>query len=278
MISVSKLLPFILYINIMFLFFCTISASEQQALDAERNAYFNKIYSDFGTDTNMNGLYDIITIEVGINVFTSGEYIVSGSLYDASGNEIINVTNRCHLDFGCRSVKLDFNGPRATGPHYLENLTLYDAHGNLIDHIDEAYVTRKTYYNLEYGPLTEAKLTGNYTDHGTDVSRDGLYDYLTIGAGVDVMVPGEYSLMAYLYDIKNKEVIWAIDHGNLSNGYHTMRLNFDGKSIKNHGISGPYHLENVTLFSGSSYTGLHICDYLRRAYATSAYNYSDFGI
>ncbi len=115
------------------------------------------------------------------------------------------------------------------------------------------------------------------TDRGIDVNEDGLYDFLTIDAGVDVWVPGEYSLMAYLYDPNNKEVIWAIDHEILLDGYHAMRLDFDGKSIKNHGVNGPYHLENVTLFSGSSYTGLNICDYLRRAYVTSAYNCSDFG-
>ncbi|MCX6674249.1 MAG: hypothetical protein NTY37_10780 [Methanothrix sp.] len=269
----NKLLLCIFFI---FITSSALSTSEQLAKDENRTACFNKIFSDFGTDTNMNGLYDIITIKLGINVFTSGEYTVSGSLYDISGNEIINTTKKTFIKFGCRFIGLEFYGSKRAGRHYLRNLALYDPDGNLINYIGDAYITKNKYYNLEYGPLTKAKLTGYYNDYGTDANGDGLYDFLTIDTGINVKVPEEYSLMGYIYDLKNREVIWAMDHGNLSKGYHTMHLNFDGRSIKKHGMNGSYYLENVTLISGSSYTGLDICDYLRRAYNTSVFNYSDF--
>ncbi|MGA9100057.1 MAG: hypothetical protein WB392_14120 [Methanotrichaceae archaeon] len=273
---IYKLFFPIIFINVIFISFCT-TASAQQDISAAKNAYFSKTYSDFGTDTNRNGLYDIITINVGIIVPSPGEYAISGSLYSVSGNESINVTKKTYLSFGAKIVGLDFRGSKVAGVHYLKNLTLYDSHGDLLDKIDNAYVTKNDYNLIENGPLMQAKLIGNYTEHRADVNGDGLYDYLIIDAGVDVTVPAEYGLMGDLYDSNNEEVAWAIDHKVLSRGNNTMHLNFDGKSINNHRVNGPYYLGNITLFSGSSPTGIRICDFLQRAYNTSAYNYSEFG-
>ncbi len=46
-----------------------------------------------------------------------------------------------------------------------------------------------------------ASLTGNFTDHGVDMDGDGLYEFLTIEAGVDIFAPGEYSLNGYLLEL-----------------------------------------------------------------------------
>ncbi len=269
-----RLLFSIIFITIILTISCT-TVFAQQNISTGGNAHFSKIYSDFGTDTNRNGLYDLITINIGVIVLSPGEYTVKGSLYSADRNESINVTAKTYLGLGVKSVRLDFRGSKVVGEHYLKNLTLYDARGGLLDKIDDAYAT-KSYYLLENGPQMQAKLIGNYTEHMVDASGDGLYDYLIIDAGVYVKVPGEYNLMGYLYDSNNNEIDWAIDHEVLAHGNHTLHLSFDGKSINNHRVSGPYNLGNVTLFSGSSPTQLQICDFLQRAYNTSDYNYSEF--
>jgi hypothetical protein len=77
-----------------------------------------------------------------------------------------------------------------------------------------------------------AALTGNYTDHGLDVNNDGRYEFLSVNVGVDVQTPGEYSVMGSLYDQKNEEIIWAIDHKRLYPGHNRMELDFDGKAIQ----------------------------------------------
>lgn len=265
----------VIFIGIIFMFFCA-TVSAQQDISTGNSAHFSKMYSDFGTDTNRNGLYDMITINVGVIVFTTGEYTIRGSLDSASGNESINGTTNAYLSFGAKNVPLEFPGPKVVGKHYLKNLTLYDSHGNLLDKIDNAYVTKNDYYQIDTGPLMLAKLIGNYTEHGVDLHGDGLYDYLIIDAGVEVKVPGEYSLMGYLFDSNDREVAWAIDHKVLSSGNNTMHLNFDGKSINDHRVNGPYYLGNMTLFLGSSPTIIQICDYLQKAYNTSDYSYSEF--
>ncbi len=121
-----------------------------------------------------------------------------------------------------------------------------------------------------------ATLTGNYTDHGLDVNNDGRYEFLAVNVGVDVQTPGEYSVMGSLYDQKNEEIIWAIDHKRLYPGHNRMELDFDGKAIQSHGVSGQYRLGDVKLTFGSSNMGMMLIQTVPTAYRTSFYNASDF--
>jgi hypothetical protein len=120
-----------------------------------------------------------------------------------------------------------------------------------------------------------ANIAGNYSDYGIDTNRNGLYDVLSVGIGVQVESAGEYSIMGYLCD-SNNDTIWSIDHSNLSRGYHLMHLFFDGKSINKKKLNGRFRIIDLTLMSGSSDTELSVCDYIQNAYVTSSYNYSDF--
>ena len=121
-----------------------------------------------------------------------------------------------------------------------------------------------------------ASMTGDYEDHGIDINGDGLYDLLAIDAGVDILLPGEYTLSGYLYDSRNRDVAWSIDHVNLTPGLNKMRLEFEGRSIQQHGSSGNFSLRNLILTNGSSDTGMTICENIPKAFLTSAYNFSQF--
>ncbi len=121
-----------------------------------------------------------------------------------------------------------------------------------------------------------AILTGDYYDRGADLDGDGLYDLLIVEAGVFVSEPGEYSLMGFLFDLQDEELVWSIDHARLEVGDQTMLLDFDGKTIQRSGTDGPYRLRQVVLSSGSSQAGQKICDYAPGAYTTSPYSSSEF--
>lgn len=121
-----------------------------------------------------------------------------------------------------------------------------------------------------------ASLSGNYTDHGIDVNHDLRYDFLAVNVGVEVKIPGEYSVMGSLYDHNNQEVIWAIDHKRLYPGHNRMELDFDGKAIQSHQVDGPYRLGNVKLTFGSSNLGMMLIENIPTAYNTSFYRASDF--
>ncbi len=122
----------------------------------------------------------------------------------------------------------------------------------------------------------DARLAGNYSDHCVDIDSDGLYDLLAVEAEIEVMTPGEYSLMGFLCTLEGDEILWSIDHGVFEPGVHRMVLEFDGATIKRSGTRGPYWLMKVVLSSGSSESGQNIQDYVGNAYRTKAYSTSSF--
>jgi hypothetical protein len=256
-------------------FLTVVNGSPAGIISGEKWAYFNQFYSDHGIDIDEDGSYESIIIDVGINVFSPSIYTVRGLLCNSNGSEIINVTKQAYLRLGASYMSLDFYGLRATGPHHLNNLTLYDSSGNVLDQIGDAYLT-KAYNRIKYFLPAKAKLTGNYTDCGLDINGDDSYDFLAVEVGVNVETPGEYNLCGYLYDSNDREVAWSIDHEYLSSGYRTMHLNFDGKSINKHGVNGPYYLKELTLSAGSSETYWTTEDAVPKTHTTSAYNFSDF--
>lgn len=121
-----------------------------------------------------------------------------------------------------------------------------------------------------------ASLTKEYKDYGVDINGDGLFDLLVIETGVDVDRSGEYTLSGYLYDSASQRLAWSLDHKNLTSGRSSMRLEFDGKAIQQHGSSGNFILGNLLLSYGSASTGMTILEQITNAYLTSAYNFSQF--
>lgn len=237
-------------------------------------ASFNRLYSDNGIDKDENGQYDMIMVKVGIKVLSPGEYKLVGVLRDLNDTDI-SANNSTHLNFGTKFMNLEFGGSKSKGQRTLINLTLYDAAGEILDHMEKAYITKaydnmnpEVKMNLVSGP---AKLTDSFADHGTDVNGDGLYDYLTVDVGVDVLTPGVYTLSGNLFDLGGKEIVWSIDQVNLSAGSHKMQINFDGKTIQKSGVNGPYKLKGT--LAGENWS---MVDIISDEYITQAYNSSDF--
>ncbi|RJS69747.1 hypothetical protein CW696_06730, partial [ANME-2 cluster archaeon] len=121
------------------------------------------VYSDYGEDTDGDGLYDYLTIEVGVNVREAGDYQINGALYDRYGGHIGWAYNSTYLNTGNQTVQLDFDGiairqNEVNGTYDLRYLYLYDDDRNQLDYINNAYTT--THYNytefqrppVEYAP------------------------------------------------------------------------------------------------------------------------------
>lgn len=232
-------------------------------------------YSDCGTDTDGNGLYNYLTINVDINVSTAGIYNLKGDLYTANGNYIGSAINYTYLNPGIQTSQLNLEGQAierhgVNGSYYLKDLFIRE-NEHPLDYRHEVCKTGAYNHTDFDAPLAE--FTSDYADYGIDTDGDGLYDYLTIDVGVNVITAGDYSVLGWLYDANGSEIVWSIDYGSLDVGNHTMHLDFDGKTIQMHGVDGPYYLKDLMLSSGENWT---FVDYIIDAYDTSAYNYTDF--
>jgi len=241
-------------------------------------ASFSDNYSDSGLDTNNDGLYEYLVVNVGINVAASGSYTLEGYLYDINTAEIVIASNNSNLNSGFQLMQLNFDGATirehgVDGPYILEYLKLYYSDGSVADQRNSAYTTSQySYLDFQAPPVA---LTGNYTDSGTDTNSDGIYEYLTVNIEVSVLNAGSYALNARIMDINENEIVWASTTSWLPAGQNSiMQLNFNGEDIYDHGIDGPYYIRDVYVYNMAD-TSQADSEY--NAHITNAYNYWEFG-
>ncbi|MCX6673629.1 MAG: hypothetical protein NTY37_07610 [Methanothrix sp.] len=237
-------------------------------------AKLNGIVSSYGNDLEKDGLVDYVTAVIGINVQVPGIYYVKGLLHDANNSSKV-IGNGTYLNIGSKKILLNIFDLNTSGPYYIKNLELYDKAGNLLDLSEDVYKLKK-YKNMNIRtPL--ATLTNQYKDYKIDANGDGLFESLRIDVGLNVSIPGNYSLMGDLDDTNDTNVAWSVDYRTFDCGYHTMHLDFNDKKIVEQKANGPYHLTNLILYMGSRTEGMKFADAIKNAYTTPHYNYTDFG-
>ena len=240
---------------------------------------FNDVFADYGEDTDGDGLYNHLTIDIGVNVAIAGHYKVEGCLYDDLDNYIEKKSNYTYLNTGNQIVQLDFDGFKirkngANGTFDLKHLYLSNTtDGTQLDYIYNAYTT--AYYNYTEFPIPPAEFNDVYVDYGEDTDGDGLYDYLVVDVGVNVTEAGDYEVSGYLYENGTYD---SVDYDSnttyLNEGNRTIQLRFEGIKIRNNEYNGTYDLKYLFL-DDEAYPQL---DYRYYAYTTSYYNYTDFQI
>ncbi|MEW6481435.1 MAG: PKD domain-containing protein [bacterium] len=243
---------------------------------------FTASYSDYGVDTDSNGLFNYLTIEVGLEVDQEGTYSIEGLLCDKQGEDIEIVDNTLYLDKGSHIVPLSFYGLNIyergiDGPYYLKNLKLFEVDENgsnlgyPFDFIENAYETKPyKFTDFEKPIIPLVALTGEYSDYKT---YENGYN-LTIEVGVKLKDEGHCFLKARLLDKDEEEILWAENMVWKEAGVQTITLCFDGEAIYNHKVDGPYLLSDVYLY----HTGdVEQADYVTYAYTTKPYKYVEFG-
>jgi hypothetical protein len=243
------------------------------------DARFSGLFSDESKDEDRDGIDDHIAIEASISVKTAGKYSANGVLENVNNGDKINISNAAFLNIGIHEIRFDLFNLRSTGPYRIEGLSLLDKNGNEIDTFNGNYTTQtyKYDYNESMAYNRSARLTGSYSDCGSDINSDGLFEYLTVDVGVTVYNPGNYSVMGYLYDDDGREVVWSIGSGTLARGSNILHMDFDGKTIERHKLNGTYHLKDLQLIKGdSAIENLSMLDTAMEATITRLYNYSEF--
>ncbi|MFQ6107852.1 MAG: hypothetical protein ACE5QF_09775, partial [Thermoplasmata archaeon] len=96
-----------------------------------------------------------------------------------------------------------------------------------------------------------AQLEPPYSDYGldTDLPPDGLFDFLVVNVSVNVTQPGEFYLLADLYDSTGSVFVTSTFNMTvLDVGVHLVQAWFTGYAIRSSGIDGPY-LIDIALFN-----------------------------
>lgn len=240
-------------------------------------AAFNGVFADNGLDTNGDGRYEKLLIDVGLDVVTGGSYILIGGLYDGAGAKIANATTEAVLTAGAGTMQLRFEGPEiylhgVDGPYYLKHTKLYGENGSLVWLDGDAWTTAAYAYTSFNRGLVE--LTGEYSDSGLDTNGDGLYEQLRLTVGIIVANAGNYGMSARLLDSDGVEIVWAGATRYLpADTPQTMNLDFNGTYISANGVNGPYDVRDVYVYNTASPS---LADYDLEPFSTAPYNYWDF--
>lgn len=98
---------------------------------APATAGFGGEISDAGVDTDGDGRFDQLLVEVGVEMDVAAGYRLHGTLFDGSGATIEQVTVDVELSPGAQTVPLAFDGgglfaAGADGPYLLDDLVIKD--------------------------------------------------------------------------------------------------------------------------------------------------------
>lgn len=236
---------------------------------------FTGIFSDYKVDLDGNGIAELLSIDIGLDIPSYGHYYLYGFLEDPSRDQYCFASIQQELDVGDQTVTLSFNGMsiyqnQLEGPYTLTSVYLADESLVEIDYRLDAYTTI-AYSFSEFEPPA-IFMTGNYFDYGLDSDGDGLFDFLAVDVELSVSLPGYYRVQANLYGGDNL-IDWAETYISLGGGTQLVSLNYNGVTIYALGIDGPYTLMEVFIFDDSD-TIVYSNNFL--TYDTAAYSHTEF--
>jgi hypothetical protein len=233
-------------------------------------------------DTNGNGFFDAVLVDVVIDVLEAGDYDVVGDLYTGSGEKAADGVFTTLADgtpfvTGVQTVTLTFDGKTlreagSDGPYVLDHLEV-DHHAAEFDFPMTVDAARTVYTTTAY---TADQFEGDAlraltaSDRAADLTGDGLYDSLTISVTFDVLQPGLYEWHGLLVDGAGAQVAQAVRRGQL-NSQTPAVFTFAGGQLV--GQDGPYTLTNVFITRLGETVETYYFDDVHR---TTAYPASQF--
>jgi hypothetical protein len=191
----------------------------------------------FGSDQDLDGLYEDLVIQETIEVHVAGWYHVDGYLYGQWGQ--LQDRKDIFLEPGQYQVCLKFSGARLLrngieGPYQIV-VNLHDVDWNVLDS-DYPWVSEYTLDQFE--PL--AKFISPHKEKGLDIDGDGKFEYIKVMATVDISVPGEYSLWTYLRDSNGELLETSYTWVTLKAKVQTIVVLIPANNMVSTGTDGPY--------------------------------------
>lgn len=141
-----------------------------------------------GVDTNGNGQYEYLDVQLGVDLLTSGFYRWSARLVDAAANEIALDGGAASFGTGAGTLTLRFDGTAigangADGPYFVRNLIVFGSGESLI--VDDPFTT-------------QAFLASDFEGYVADSEPP----QLSVTATPSVLWPPNHELVAIQVDIQ----------------------------------------------------------------------------
>ncbi len=245
------------------------------------DAVLTGIIYDYGMDTDADGLYNFLVVEVEVNVIEAGVYIVEVSaLRDSYGSPLwFYCSNKTYLTTGVQKVSLSFSGMKIYGakfkPYNIYGVYLYDESYLTLDYRSSIPLSH-TYDFVLFDNL--AVLTGKLYDEGVDTDSDGLYNYLKVGVEITVSDAAKYSV--YVSGLVNASYYYIDSVYNsteeyLSLGIQVLNVSLHGAPIYASHATNISMVGSISLYVYEDYDS-YTLEYKYDFNLSKAYNYSEF--
>lgn len=212
-------------------------------------------FNSYGEDTDGDGFFNSLVIEVGFNITTEAKYHILAILEDNQGNTL-ETSFESILSAGSINIPLRFDGEqiftrKVDGPYQLKLVRLSEEDDTVTVIVDERSDMYQTaVYRFTEFQHTPIYLTGDGTAIGVDTNGNGLYDVLNVSLDVEVRNSGTYTWSSRLTNKENTEVGFAASSGYFNAGTNSIILSYDGKQIGSSGVNGPYYVRGLLMFGG----------------------------
>lgn len=119
-----------------------------------------------------------------------------------------------------------------------------------------------------------SSITGPFTDFGSDTDGDTFFNHLVVRVGVNITATANYRLFGVLEDSQGN-TLTASTPALLNPGSTTIDLRFDGETLFNNRVNGPYRLVTLRLAEEEDFQ-IALVDERANAHQTAAYNFRSF--
>lgn len=229
--------------------------------------------SDRGEDSDGDGRYETLVVDVPVDVQVAGRYYLQSSLLIGS-NRRVSASGEYDLASGSSTVSLKFDGrairqARTSGPYSVEFVFLGGQTGEL-GSIEGPISTEA--YDWNQFSTGEVSIEAGLSDVGVDSDGDGQFNLLDVSVPVTYHGAGAGSLYGWLVDDAGVELGYArADFTATDGGSDTVHLLFGGEPIRQKQRSGTYHLRYLT----AELDGQPV-DSLYEAHVSQAYSWTQF--
>ena len=220
-------------------------------------AKFSGSKTDQGLDTNGDGLFEWIAVDVGVAVDTEGRYEVLGALRSTVTAKELPAATLQNLKAGAQSIRLQFPAESirsafgSTGPWEVFNVRLVHIGEGLARDVtaDVAPTLGMTAaYSLAQLQRPVSIILEGMTERAIDTNANGLFDLVQTTFSVDTLRAGSYTWTGTLRSLEGAPLSVASGQGMLGVGITTLGFTFDAKPIGASGVDGPYGLFDVAIY------------------------------
>lgn len=249
------------------------------------SAFLTGTNSDYPSDTNKDGLFEELVIEVEINVTQTGlpELELRINLVSFGDNSNLDLwgdySNYLLKGVQVIPIYFDTGGERFFRPHgnisfLLKSVILRKTDGNMVDFAENFYITQN--YSRNIFPTPPAFFTGKYSDQGRDLDNDSKFDELIFTVEVNVTQPIQCLIRLDLHALDIVRNSWDESRETSSSymevGKRNITITFDGASIYRIREDTSFIINRIEIYDDNWNT----LDRVNSPYITGVYSYNEF--